>query len=345
MKPLQILIATGIYPPDIGGPAQYAWNIEKEFRRMGNSVSVVSFRLEKRLPIGLRHLLYFLRVVVPLIRSDFVIALDTFSVALPATLAAKIFKKKIIIRTGGDFLWESYTERTGDLVLFSRFYETRKSSFSLKEKIIFYLTKWILRSVDMVVFSTAWQRDIFVTAYELDKRKNYIIENYYGPKLSLAVSKNNLSDKKVFAAAARSIKIKNGEVLSRAFKEAVRFDKDIVLDTSVVPYNKFMEKLANSYAVILPSIGEISPNMILDAISVNKPFILTRECGLYERLKNIALFCDPLDKDDIRDKIIAMADKNTYERLKKEIEAFSFIHTWGDISREFLTVYKKIISD
>ncbi len=40
-----------------------------------------------------------------------VVALDTYSVAFPAVLAAMLFRKKLVLRVGGDFLWEQYLER------------------------------------------------------------------------------------------------------------------------------------------------------------------------------------------------------------------------------------------
>jgi hypothetical protein len=81
------------------------------------------------------------------------------------------------------FLWEGYVERTGDLVLLRDFYKTRLDKFSLKEKIIFYLTKWTLSHTDKVIFSTQWQKDIFMEPYQLHKKdadkKIEIVENRY----------------------------------------------------------------------------------------------------------------------------------------------------------------------
>ncbi len=345
MKPLNILIATGIYPPDLGGPAEYAKNIETEFRKMGNMVFVKAFGFEKKLPTGLRHIWYLFRLL-PIVRKvDLIIALDTFSVALPTVIVAKIFKKKVIIRTGGDFLWESYVERTGEKVLLTRFYETRKSNFNLKEKVVFWLTKFVLHSVSAIVFSTTWQRDIFVPAYKLDKRKNFIIENFYGQKVSFPKKAEQNNTSKIFVSATRPIKFKNNELLKEAFVEAKRFDKYIILDTEPVPHKEFLEKIANSYAVVLPSFGEISPNMILDAISAGTPFIVTRECGIYDRIKDIAIFVDPLNKEDIRDKIIYLANENIYKAQKRAVESFSFTHSWGQICREFLSVYGVILQN
>ena len=77
--------------------------------------------------------------------ADF--ALDTFSVAFPAVCAARLCGKKMIIRTGGDFLWEFYVERTGDLVLLRDFYNTRIGRLNFKERLIFKSTGWTLRGV------------------------------------------------------------------------------------------------------------------------------------------------------------------------------------------------------
>ncbi|MEK7088007.1 MAG: hypothetical protein AAB891_01865, partial [Patescibacteria group bacterium] len=145
---MRILIATGIYPPDIGGPAEYARGVETAWRKAGHAVKALAFRFERKLPTGIRHLYYFLRVLLSLRGVDFVFSPDTFSAALPALCAAKLVRKKILIRTGGDFLWEQYVERTGDLALLRDFYATRLQRLSGKERLIFALLRFLFRHAD-----------------------------------------------------------------------------------------------------------------------------------------------------------------------------------------------------
>ena len=281
---MKIIIATGIYPPDIGGPAQYAKNLKAEFEGLGHQVKVLTYQLEKKMPIGVRHLWFFLRCLLTFPRSDLVIALDTFSVGLPAVMAAKIFGKKIIIRTGGDFLWEQFVERTGDLVLLKDFYQTRLDKLNLKEKIVFKFSRWTVCNANRLIFSTDWQRKIWLPIYGFDEAKTTIVENYYGTKeLSFPPSEKN------FITGARSLKLKNFERLVEVFKRADAKDFLLVYDNTTNPFEKFMDKVAHCYAVILVSVGDISPNLILDAIRHNKPFILTKETGFYDRLKDIGL--------------------------------------------------------
>ncbi|PIS31905.1 MAG: hypothetical protein COT41_00445, partial [Candidatus Portnoybacteria bacterium CG08_land_8_20_14_0_20_40_83] len=72
-KNIKILITTGIYPPDIGGPAQYAKNLSEEFKKRGNAVKILHYKTEKKLPTGIRHFLYFFRVLFSLAEVDLVI--------------------------------------------------------------------------------------------------------------------------------------------------------------------------------------------------------------------------------------------------------------------------------
>ncbi|MCX6731768.1 MAG: glycosyltransferase family 4 protein [Candidatus Parcubacteria bacterium] len=334
---MRILICTGIYPPDVGGPAYYARKLVDEFQRRGFETKVLNYKLEKKLPTGIRHFFYFLRVVFNLSGVDLIIALDSFSVGLPAVLAAKIFRKKIIVRLGGDFFWESYVERSGDLISLKNFYKENQL-LSKKEKMIFKLSKFVLNDCSALVFSTIWQRDIFTTAYNLNPIKNYVIENFYGEKMT-----DSGFQEKNYIWAGRLIKLKNLENLKIAFTEAQKENKDIKLDImEKISEEELARKMQNCYVVILPSISDVSPNFILGAIKANKPFILTKETGFYDKLKDVGLFVDPLDKNDIKEKIIFLADDHNYVEYKKRVKNFNFIHSWKHIADEFLNIYKKL---
>ncbi len=329
----KILICTGIYPPHIGGPAQYAQEVEKELKRQGHSVSLLTYVIERQLPTFVRHVLFFTRTLGQLRGVDFILALDMFSVGLPAAFAAKLFRKKILIRTGGDFLWESFVERTMTRVLLRDFYITKKLEWSWKEKRIYNLTKWTLNNVSGVIFSTEWQRQIFEPAYALNPAKSYVVENFYGPKLPKA-EKNN----RVYVAATRPLMWKNIDTLKKVFVRAKEADPTIELDTENAPYETHLEKIRTGYAVALVSLGDISPNMILDSIRANTPFILTKENGLYERIKGIGLYVDPKDENDIKEKILYLADRTNHMYEQEKIENFTFTHTWAEICQEILAV-------
>ena len=335
---LKIVIATGIYPPDIGGPAQYAKNLAEQLENQGHQIEVLSYRMEKKLPIGIRHILYFFRVIWNLNKVNLIIAFDTFSVGVPAALAAIIFNKKIIIRTGGDFLWESYVERSGNLVTLRQFYDI-KPVLNLKEKIVFILSRYILRKSAAVVFSTAWQKEIFEKYYGLNSRRNYIVANYFAAEKP---GEETVRAKR-FLWAGRPIRLKNLERLKQAFNQARKIRPELSLNIiQGRPYEKLLEEIKGSYAVILPSLSEISPNFILDAIGCGRPFIMTEESGYYEMFKSIGIFIDPLDEEDIKNKILFLADDKNYLEYKDKVKNFSYKHTWSEIAGEFMNIYKNL---
>lgn len=335
---MRICIATGIYPPATSGPAQYAAAMEAEFGARGHHVSVVTYGLiERTLPAGLRHLWYFLRVAPRVARADFVVALDTFSVGWPATVAAKIFGRKIILRTGGDFLYEQFVERTGELILLSKFYSEPRA-FSRKEKIIFALTRWTLRHVSALVFSTEWQRDIFLQPYKVAAQKTFIIENRFDKKIS-----DEPARAKNFIFATRDIAYKNIPAFTAAFAAAQEKNSAITLETyHALSHDELMEKIKTCYALVMPSLGEISPHAILDALRCNKPFILTRESGFAEKLKNVGVLCDPMSVDDMTAKILWLADDVNYARVRAQVRSYDFAHSWGQIADELLIIAQKI---
>jgi glycosyltransferase involved in cell wall biosynthesis len=330
---MKILIVTGIYPPKIGGPAQYAKNLKETFEKMGHVVGVKTYSIEDRLPTGVRHLFFFFKIIRAVLLSDTVFILDTFSVGWPTILVCKISGKKGIIRTGGDFLWEQYVERTGKKVLFRNFYDTEKPNFSFKEKLVFKTTKWTLNNSSKIIFSTDWQRDIFIKAYNLKKEKTSIVENYYGPK-----EFDNNFESKIFIASARNLIWKNFYILRNIFDKVKLVHPEITLFTENLPYVAFMDKMKSSYAVILASMGDISPNMILDAIRLNRPFICTKEVGIYGKIKDAGIFVNPLDEKEIEEAILNILTENGYKKAKEKVRNFNFMHTWDDIAREFLEI-------
>ena len=338
---MKILIASGIYPPDIGGPAQYARNLYETWKKQGHEVKVAAYRWERAFPPLIRHFLYFLKIIRKGFNADLILVLDTWSAAVPAMYACKLMGKKYAIRTGGDFLWESYVERTGDLVLFKDFYGTRLAKLSGKERLFFKLGGKALRAAKAVIFSTEWQKGIFEKVYGLDRKKSSIVENYCGERLEPAEP-----EERNFVAGTRPLRWKNVELLKEAFADARveaarRGLADIELDTGKAVYDSFVERMRHAYAVILVSLGDISPNMIYDAVRAGTPFILTKENGISERVKDAAVFVDPQDQKDIADKIVWLSDPKNRAAQAEKVRKLKFIHSWDEIANEIVAIWKK----
>jgi glycosyltransferase involved in cell wall biosynthesis len=335
---MRILIATGVYPPHAGGPSYYAKSIKDEFENLGHTVAVKTYTIEHSLPIGIRHLFYFFKALPAYFHADMTIVLDTFSVGFPIACLKMIFGGTAILRTGGDFLWEQYVERTKEKVLLSNFYKEQRT-FTFKEKIIFLLTRFVLHTVSCVVFSTVYQRDIWVNAYHITPSKVSIIENRIEPVHDV----HTTTGKTFVYGAARSLVWKNIESAQEAAAIAQKTVSDLTLEFLFdCSREEALEKIAHAHAVVLTSLGDISPNYILRALSLGVPVILTTENGLKDRIGDAAIYVDPLDPAAIAKAMITLCDPAVSADYRRRVAALSFTHTYADIAQEFLALKKSL---
>ncbi len=336
--PENIVIATGIYPPEIGGPAGYAKELFNSFLIQKYNVSVVTYGELKKFPTGVRHFFYFVKLFFDALFADYIIALDSFSVGLPTLIFSKLLGKKMVLRVGGDFLWESFVERTKKEILLSHFYQTPRE-FSLKEKIIFNTTKFVLHSADMVIFSTEWQRNIMKESYNLNLNKTKIIENFF-PMPEMPVAQN--IEQKIFLSPSRDIVIKNKKRLAEAFRRIKQKHPDLILDTNQVSHEVLLEKISKSYAIIINSFSEVSPNLVCDAIRFDLPVILTSDNGMFEKLKGMVVFTNPFSVDDLVRNVEILLEPEIYQNYKRNILLSSHGHSWDEIAQQFVDIYSQI---
>lgn len=110
---MKILIATGLYPPEIGGPATYAKLFEERLPRYGIEVSVLPFRVVRHLPPVVRHIAYTWKIMQSARGVDAILVQDTVSTGLPAAVVSYIMRKPLILRVPGDYAWEQGVQRFG----------------------------------------------------------------------------------------------------------------------------------------------------------------------------------------------------------------------------------------
>lgn len=191
---MKVVLATGIYPPDIGGPATYVRALAKELNQLGHEVTVITYG-ESRSGSGIRVVdvpksggpfLRWIRFAKALrefaVDADIVEAFSSVSIGVPIALARLKHPKKIL-RLGGDFIWERYTAMGGELGL-REWYERRNVSGLPREALPavrslsegwakwgvryrgsgFFMRK-LLCLFDHIVFSTRFQEEIYEKHY------------------------------------------------------------------------------------------------------------------------------------------------------------------------------------
>ena len=124
----KILIVTGIYPPDIGGPASYARTLAQRLSK-DYEVRVITYSLVRKFEQDknysfavervwkknfwfFRHAIYALKVFYACRNSDIIYSLSTLNGAIPSVVGAKLFKKKFFLRIAGDYAWQVAIEKS-----------------------------------------------------------------------------------------------------------------------------------------------------------------------------------------------------------------------------------------
>lgn len=368
----KILIATGIFPPDIGGPATYAKNLRKEFKKLGYEVKVVTygekayvndkrdiFSINRNQNIFFRYFKYFWKIYRLLYWADVFYALDLVSAGLPAVLVAKLKNKKAVFRTGGDFLWEKAFQNGWTDLPLSEYYQAKKN---LKEKIFLNFSKWVLNNFDLVFFSTDLQKNIYKKYYGLNDANVKLIPNAL-PQIDVPENSIARADNIVFAG--RLIKLKNLDKLIKVFSE-IKNDKiklhiygkgpqkneleKIIIDLGQserikimdsVSHGDLVQKIYECRFVILPSVTEISPNLALECLSIGKPILLTKHTGLGEEIMKKFITIDPLSGDDIKNKMEYLLDPQNLSLYEEAIkQAKRDKREWRDVAQDHVNIFK-----
>lgn len=330
---MKIVLAASIFPPEIGGPATYAAGLKESLEQMGHHVQLEVFSALKGYPSGVRHLVYTWRLFRAAGSADAVIAFDPITTGLPAAIVHLVRRTPTIARIGGDFIWERHVERTGSLVPLPRFYEDRRL-WSAKDRALFRVVQFVLGRID-VAFSSEWQKDIWQKAYALRANHVHIVENAIPPREAAIEPKD-----KHFLHYGRALALKNTPRLRRAIARVQETQPDIEIEEGALPQEKLLERIKSGYTVALPSISDVTPNYILDAIRFGKPFLLTKYSGYAERFKAMGAIVDPESEEDIVRGVRDLLDHDRYVRMCEAIAAYTEVRTYERIALEFLTALK-----
>ena len=167
----KILIATGIFPPDIGGPATYGVTMADALVKRGFEVKVSVFsRISRKIPKGLRHFLFLLKLIDNSKKTDIIFALNASSVGFPALLAAKLFKKRFIVRVAGDYAWEIASGKGKTGLLIDDFQKTSNKGYLHK------IQSFVCEKADSIIVPSEYLKDL-VEGWGINKDKIKVIYN------------------------------------------------------------------------------------------------------------------------------------------------------------------------
>lgn len=371
----KIVLATGIFPPDIGGPAIYSRHLAEEFSKTGLAVSVITYGknfsstsqygisgVSRKWPSGFRQFIYLIKLFWLSIGADGIMAFDSLGAGLPAAIAGKILNKKVVTRLGGDFLLEKFIEEKEELATIKEFYERKLwRSYPLLKKLIGVA----LRNSDLVAFNTDYQKELFKKNYDLDSKRFLVIGGVFrAAKREEIIS--HQENPRIILWAGRFLKSKNLKFLIAVFKRLLDKDPNLVLKlvgdgpekpaifnfihrtglekkvfiAAGMPSADLNEEIKKSYFCALASFGDFGPNFIFQCLSLVKPVLLSGEIGFRGQFPGL-LYADPKNEDDFLASAVKLLDERFYSAYQEDILKINYRKTWPEAAREYLDLFAK----
>jgi len=173
MTSRKVVIATGIYPPDLGGPATHAATLVRGLPEYGIRPVPLVFSPYLHLPRGLRHLWFLARLVAAAGRKTVFYALDPVSVGLPVAIASLLTERGFVLRIGGDYAWEQGVQRFGVHDDLDRF---QLEGQSPRVELLRRVERWVAARAGMVVVPNRYLQSL-VAGWGVPRSKTVIVPN------------------------------------------------------------------------------------------------------------------------------------------------------------------------
>lgn len=359
---MKIVLATGIYPPAIGGPATYVEELGRCLQQSGCEVTVVAYgdeppehdtlsviRVSRHGSAPQRWLRYARALRAHGAQADIVYAFSSVSCGIPLFLARLKGPKKIL-RLGGDFLWERFTDRGGMLSL----REWYQRGFWFHGSM-----NGILKTFDHIVFSTAFQQDLYERFYR-NLPLHSVIENAL-PSGEPILHQSHRPLKLLFLG--RFVAFKNIAALLLALPDVPEVTLTMVgsgpleddLQAQVTKLG-LAERVTFSAPVagrkkqllflehdllVLPSLTELSPNVALEARAAGLPVLLTEETGLSHSFVEGAALRALRTSAEIT---VALREvQDGYEPLAERAAAALPERGWDQVCEEHLQLFRSLL--
>ena len=219
----KILIATGLYPPEIGGPATYSKLLEDELPRRGVDVVMLPFAHVRKFPRIIRHFLYMTMVFEKANRVNIVYAQDPVSVGLPAMLVSRLLRKPYLLKIVGDYAWEQYSLKNKwvDIINFQKGY------FGFSSMLRKMIERFVARHANKIVVPSEYLKKVVIHWGVKEENIIVVYNSFEKPNFSLtkkeARNKYNLQGFSIITAG-RLVPWKGFLGLIKAMPEIIKFN-------------------------------------------------------------------------------------------------------------------------
>jgi len=312
---MKILVATGIFPPEIGGPSTYASLLVEELPKRGIQVDVLPFRTVRKYPRVFRHMVYAIKVFFKSLKVDIIFTQDPVSTGIPVIVAAFFSRRKVVLRVAGDYAWEQASQRFGVKDSIDEFQSKKYNFFT---ELLRYLQRLTIRHVDFVITPSEYFNRL-VSGWNNNKIK--VVTIYNGIDLNFNFIKEEKFLDNTIISAGRLVPWKGFDLLIESLAEMPDWNviivgdgpdklrlqgliKNMDLEKRVkmlgnIPREELLKKISQSKIFALLSTFESFSFQIVEAMYSGAPVIAGNIGNISEIIENgkDGILIDPTDKD------------------------------------------------
>lgn len=178
---MKIIIASPLYPPEIGGPATYTKELAQRLCDQ-HECTVIAYTnnnkpfpgtrlvpIAKNLSMPVRLFKYFLALLREAGAADVIYVQNAVAAGLPAMLVGKIRSTPVILKFVGDEAWERAMQHKKTKKRLVEFLKSPDGGFKIK--LIQFVQKLTLRNVAIVTTPSQYLGEIIGEAYRIPKSK------------------------------------------------------------------------------------------------------------------------------------------------------------------------------
>lgn len=191
---MRILLATGIYPPDIGGPATYTRTMARALKERGHEVEVVYYadeefvggahccapedilvhRISRSEMLPIRYFKFAWKVFIRArkMNADIVYLQGPVSEGFPGTIGAIMAGKPTVMKVVGDYAWEIY-QGAGGAELLDDFVTHRHTG---KIRSLELIERWTVKKAKQIITPSKYLASI-VEKWGADHTKINVVYN------------------------------------------------------------------------------------------------------------------------------------------------------------------------
>ncbi len=309
---LRITLPTGIFPPDIGGPASYVPRIAEALAARGHAVEVLTLadapavggeysfpvrRIRREMPRIPRMIRTIAAIVESARKADLIYANGLF---IEAAAAAALSRRKLVMKIVGDWAWERARNRGEKISTVEEFQSRRQSLRSEAGK---WLRTRITKRADTVITPSRYLRAV-VAGWGIPERRISVIYNALETPPETGAARLPPFAGTTLVTVARLVAWKGIDVLVELIAErknwrllvigdgperrnleahAIRTGvAERVIFTGGLPRKQVFAYMKAADVFVLNSLYEGLPHIILEAFSAGLPVVAASAGGTME---------------------------------------------------------------